>query len=90
MYHLWMIVERLLLSASLPCLQANSLEDIFHEEKTRLHSCSRDRGASFNHESSLSGHAVDTVVVTWYKAALQAIRHTHPGSPIVARRMVSF
>ncbi|WP_413935888.1 vanadium-dependent haloperoxidase [Nitrospira sp. BLG_1] len=32
-------------------------------------------------------HADDTVVVTWDKAALQAIRDTHPGPPIVARML---
>ncbi len=31
--------------------------------------------------------AEDTVVVTWDKAALQAIRDTHPGPPIVARML---
>ena len=31
--------------------------------------------------------ATDTVVVTWDKAALQAIRDTHPGPPIVARML---
>lgn len=32
-------------------------------------------------------HADDTVVVTWDKTTLQAIRDTHPGPPIVARML---
>ncbi|MBK9308378.1 MAG: vanadium-dependent haloperoxidase [Nitrospira sp.] len=32
-------------------------------------------------------HTEETVVVTWNKAALQAIRDTHPGPPIVARML---
>jgi hypothetical protein len=35
----------------------------------------------------VAGHAADTVVVTWSKQALQAVRDTHPGPPIVARAM---
>lgn len=34
-----------------------------------------------------SAQAADTVVVTWDKVALQAIRDTHPGPPIVARML---
>ena len=36
---------------------------------------------------TLSAHAADTAVVQWNDQALQAIRDTHPGPPIVARML---
>ncbi len=34
-----------------------------------------------------AAHAADTVVVTWNEVALEAIRDTHPGPPMVARML---